>query len=558
MREWVLRSCWTSDLEETVTDPKHPQAPLGEDTEGYRLSRGTLLRGVAVGVAGMSPLLAAACGGSGGSGSTGGSTGGGKPVRGGTLRAGFVGGGTAETLNPYAGVTPIDESRVQNLYDPLLILNPDLSTSPGLALEINPNADATEYEIKLRPGVEFHNGKTFGAEDLIYSIRLMAKPANFASAPFVAGINLDELKAVNPTTVRVPLKFPDADLGANFVYWNTWIVQDGETDFTKPVGTGPFMFESFQPGTQSTFKANPNYWVAGKPYVDGLTIQSIDDNTARLNALLSGQIDVMAQLPTAQAKAHQDTGDITVLVAPSPQAMMFYMDTTQAPFTDNNVRQAIRLIADREALVASAINGFGTVGNDIVGKGLPFYDNDLPQRVQDIDQAKSLLKKAGQENLTVLLRTSPIFPGFVEAATLLTEQAKAAGVTIQLKQVPPNSYYNPSLLYLKMAFAETQWPIPSLKFFYLQALSSSAPYNETHWKDKSWNDLLFRAIGETDATTAQDTWNQVQQIQYEQGGYLNWTNADWVDGVATKVKGLKPHPGGVLGNYLFMNAWLSA
>ena len=109
-----------------------------------------------------------------------------------------------------------------------------------------------------------------------------------------------------------------------------------------------------------------------------------------------------------------------------------------------------------------------------------------------------------------------------------------------------------------MAFAETQWPIPSIKFFYLQSLSAQAPYNETHWKDKSWNDLLFKAIGETDATAAQDTWNQVQKIQYDQGGYLNWTNADWVDGLATKVKGLEPHPGGVLGNYLFMNAWLTA
>jgi peptide/nickel transport system substrate-binding protein len=542
-----------------VTDPNHPHAPSGTETDGYRLSRGTLLRGAAAGVVGMSPLLAAACGGSGGGGTGGAaSTGGGKPVRGGTIRAGFVGGGTAETLNPYAGVTPIDESRVQNLYDPLFVQNADLTTSPGLALEMNANADATEYEVKLRPGVEFHNGKTFGAEDLIYSIRLMSKPANFASVPFVAGIDLNGLKAVNPTTVRIPLKFPDADLGANFVYWNTWIVQDGETDFTNPVGTGPFMFESFKAGQQSTFKKNPNYWVTGKPYVDGLTIQSIDDNNARLNALLSGQIDAMAQLPTPQAKAHQATGDITVLVAPSPQAMMFYMDTTQAPFNDVRVRQAVRLIADRKALVESAINGYGTVGNDIVGKGLPFYDTDLPQREQDIDQAKSLLKAAGQENLKVLLRTSPIFPGFVEAATLLAEQAKAAGVTMQLKQVPPNSYYNPSLLYLKMAFAETQWPIPSLKFFYLQSLSAQAPYNETHWKDKSWNDLLFKAIGQTDQTAAQDAWNQVQEVQYTQGGYLNWTNADWVDGVSTKLKGLAPHPGGVLGNYLFMNAWLTA
>ena len=187
------------------------------------------------------------------------------------------------------------------------------------------------------------------------------------------------------------------------------------------------MAKSFTPGRQSVFVKNPNYWVSGKPYVDSLTIDSIDDNTARLNALLSNQIDAMAQLPTQQAKAHAATGDITVLVAPSPQAMMFYMDTTKAPFTDPRVTLAMKLIADRKALVESAISGYGTVGNDIFGAGLPFYDKSLPQRVQDIEKAKSLLKAAGQSNLTVQLNTSPIFPGFVEAATLLAQQAKKAG-----------------------------------------------------------------------------------------------------------------------------------
>jgi peptide/nickel transport system substrate-binding protein len=266
----------------------------------------------------------------------------------------------------------------------------------------------------------------------------------------------------------------------------------------------------------------------------------------------------MAQLPFQEAKAHQATGDINVLVAPSPQAMMFYMDTQKAPFSDNRVRQAFRLIADRPALVESAISGFGTVGNDTVGKGLPYYDTSLPQRVQDIDKAKSLLKAAGQSNLAVEFQTSDIFPGFVESATLFAQQAKAAGVTVNLKQEPANSYYNPSLLYLKMAFAETQWPMLSLKYFYLQALSTGAPYNETHFKSAAFNTALANAIGELDKTKAQDYWNQVQQIQYDQGGYLQWTNADWVDAVSKKVQGLKPHAAGALGNYLFMDAWLSA
>ena len=217
----------------------------------------------------------------------------------------------------------------------------------------------------------------------------------------------------------------------------------------------------------------------------------------------------------------------------------------------------MKLIADRKALVESAISGYGTVGNDIFGAGLPFYDKSLPQRVQDIDKAKSLLKAAGQSDLKVQLNTSTIFPGFVEAATLFAQQAKKAGVTVNLKQVPPSSYYNPSLLYLKMPFAETQWPISSLKFFFLQALASDAPYNETHWKSATWNATLKKAIAEPNKAKAQSYWNQIQQTQYNRGGYLNWTNADWVDGLSKKVQGLKPSAAGAVGNYRFLDAWLS-
>ena len=482
---------------------------------------------------------------------------GGSPKRGGNFRLGVTGGGSGDIIDGQKIVTKPDQARLVAGFETLLEYdtNYKLQTT-GLAESVTQDAP-DKWTIKLKSGITFHNGKPLTAEDVIYSISLMAKPTS-AAAPFVSSISLRDLKAINDTTLRIKLGSPDADLAANFAYYNTWIVQSGEKDFSKPVGTGPFKFESFTPGKQSIFTKNPDYWISGKPHVDSLKIVGISDNAARLNALLSGQIDAMAFLPTAQAKAHKASGDINVLDAPSPQAVMFYMDTTKPPFNDNNVRLAMRLIADRQALIDGALSGYGRLGNDIVGKDLPLYDDSLPQRTQDIEQAKSLLKKAGQENLTVQLDTSEIITGFVEAATLLAEQAKDAGVTIQLKQVPPNSYYNPSLLYLKMAFAETQWPPPSLKFFYLQALSSTAPYNETHWKNKAWNALLQQAIGELDEAKAQTLWNQVQEIQYNEGGYLNWTNADWVDGISNKVKGLEPHPAGVLGNYLFLNAWLAA
>jgi peptide/nickel transport system substrate-binding protein len=545
----------TDGQQPTHDDPRDDGIWPGRDD---RISRGTFLRGAlgAAGGLGLAQLLEA-CGGSSSGGSSASTTTSGSPRRGGQLRVAYVGGGTAETINPIIAVTPIDEGRVQSIFDPLVVLNADLTTSPGLALEFNHNADATVWEVKLRPGVTFHNGKSFGADDVIYSIRLMAKSTSNA-LPFVSEINLNELKKVGQHTVRIPLKFPDADLPANFVYYNTWIVQDGEKNFAHPVGTGPFKFQSFTPGQQSVFARNPNYWAPGGPYVDSLKIVSISDPTARLNALLSGQVDAMAQMAYAQAKAHKATGDITVLQAHSPQVLMFYMDTTRPPFNDNRVRLAMKLIADRPALISDAISGFGTVGNDIVGKGLRFYDNSLPQRVQDIEKAKSLLKQAGHGGLKVPMQISDAIPGFIEAATLFSQQASKAGVTIQLQQRPADSYFNPSLQYLKMLFAETQWPPPSLKFFYLQALASNAPFNETHWHSSSFNNLLFKAIGETDTAKAQSYWNQVQQIQYQQGGYLSWTNADFVDGLSKKVQGLKPSAAGILGNHRFQDAWLSA
>ena len=125
-----------------MTDRRDADLPPGHDLLDGRLSRGNLLKGAAALGIGMSPLLAAACGGGSGTSSSAPTATGG-PKRGGTLRLGFVGGGTAETVDPFIGVTPIDEGRIQNLFDPMVIVNPDLTTSPGLALEWNPNADAT-------------------------------------------------------------------------------------------------------------------------------------------------------------------------------------------------------------------------------------------------------------------------------------------------------------------------------------------------------------------------------------------------------------------------------
>jgi peptide/nickel transport system substrate-binding protein len=523
------------------------------------LSRRDLLRGAAAAGVGLSATsFLAACGGDDDDAATTGTQerGEGEPKRGGRLRVGHVGGGKAENFNPALGSTFIDASRYLNVYDLLVRVEPDLSLAPGLALEWEPNADSTVWQFTLRPDVVWHDGKPFTAADVIYTMRSWGDKKHTAHASST-NILLDELRAVDDLTLEIPLKGPNARLPDSFTQQNNVVIQDGVTDFTQPVGTGPFMVESFTVGERSVATRNPNYWEEGKPYVDEWEDISISDNAARLNALLAGEIDMMSQIEPTQAKVHLESGQIQVLRAPSPTAVqVFYMAVDIPPFDDPLVRQAFRLIPDRQGLIDRALLGFATVANDLPGKGLWNFAADLPPREQDIEQARSLLAQAGQENLEVTLHTSEIVPGFVEAATLFAEMAREAGVTVNVKKEDPNAYFDTSKIYTKLDFGQSFWTYTSLNIWYEQALLSDAIWNETHWRDPEFDRLVREAQGATDEAAAVDLWQQVQQIQYDEGGYIVWANLELIDAVANHVQGVVPSAWFNLGGWNYRDVWL--
>jgi peptide/nickel transport system substrate-binding protein len=475
---------------------------------------------------------------------------------GGRLRVGHVGGGKAESFNPAVTSSFIDASRQLNVYDLLVRTNPDLSLAPGLAVEWEPNTDSTVWQFKLRPDVVWHDGKPFTAADVIYTLQGWGDKKNIAHTA-VANVRLDELNPVDDLTLEIPLKGPNARLPESFTQQQNCILQDGETDFANPIGTGPFKFQEFTVGERSLCVKNPNYWEEGKPYVDEWEDISITDNAARLNALLAGEIDMMSQIEPTQAKAHLEGGQIQVLRAPSPTAIqVFLMAVDIPPFDDVRVRQAFRLIPDRQALIDRALLGFATVANDLPGKGLWNFNEDLPPREQDIDQARALLADAGQENLEVTLHTSEIVPGFVEAATLFAEMAKEAGVTVNVKKEDPNAYFDTSKLYTKLDFGQSFWTYASLGIWYEQALFSDAIWNETHWRDPKYDELIRSAEGATTEEEAVDLWKQVQQVQYDEGGYIVWANLEILDAYANYVKGVVPSAWFNLGGWNYRDVWL--
>lgn len=549
---------------------------MTEQIEDHGISRRRFIQGGALGsVALGSGALLAACGGStasssgsssSGSASPGTSTGpaGGTPVKGGTLRIGLVSAGSAETIDVRKALNFPDYVRLFNLLDPLFFAAAGGLVTPGLVEEASSNKDATVWTLRLRDGVVWHDGKPLTADDVLYTIRASwgSKESNIYSFA-VTVIDFKGLRKIDKLTVEVPLLLGIAQFPSVTFTQNTFVIQDGTTDFSKVVGTGPFKLESFTPGTQSVFTANKNYWQAPEPYVDTLIINSSYPNdNSRLNALLAGDVDIVPTVPQALAKANAASGRIVLGNAAGPAFVAPTMIIDRPPFNDVRVRQAMRLLADREALALEAFDGYATPGNDCPGNSLQFWASSL-HREADPEQAKSLLKAAGQEKLALTLYTADIIPGMNETATLYAQQAAAGGVDISIKVVDPAIYYSaasPGGNYLLKTFSINNWTTEtsSMALFYLSALYKSAPYNETHWTSASADKLLYDALAETDDAAAEQKWFAVQELQFNEGGYIVTNNFNWLDAYAPSIRGIKTTALGPCDYYDFKSAWIAA
>jgi len=525
------------------------------------MTRRDALRKAAAGGAALSASgLLAACGSSGTSSSGASSTGTPAPAQqklkaGGVLRIGATGGGAKDTIDAHQPTTDPDIMRQWNLYESLAVRSPDFSKLDMLIAEsIEPVGSKPDaWTVRLKDGIEFHNGKTVGADDVIFSLQRITDPKDpKVGNSSISYIDRKNLKKIDERTVRIPLNltnaaFPD-DLGQ---YFNAIVPTD--YDPKKPVGTGPFKYQSFSPGERSVFVKNPNYWQPGRPYADQLVIIDFPDDTARTNALLGGQVEAINNLPAAQLAAVQGNPNLRVLSSPTGAWQPFTMRIDAAPFNDVKVRQAFRLMVDRKQMVQQVLSGQGSVANDLYARYDPMYASDLPQRNQDLEQAKSLLQSAGKAGMTVELVTSPVFNGIVEAAQVFAEQAKGAGVNVKVRKVDTGTFYDPDK-YLKWPFAQDFWASRVYLAQVAQGDLPNSPFNETHWGKGKFESLINQARGTVDEAKRKEILHEAQQMQYDQGGYIIPYFSNIIDAYSSKVSGFVPAKSGFpFGNYWLKN-----
>ncbi len=472
----------------------------------------------------------------------------GPPKRGGNFRLGVTGGGAKDLFDGQNIVTKPDQARLVSAFETLLTFDEEYQLqTDGLAESVEAD-NPKQYTIRLRKGIEFQDGKTLTADDVIYSLQRIGTESNGLTG-FAATVSMDiaNMKKMDNLTVRLPLKTPDSTIPQTLASYTFGIVPAGYEKFSgdasTQIGTGPYKLKSFTPGQESVSERNPNYWRSGQPYFDTVTITDFADATAQVNALLGGQIDAMTDLPASQVQAVKARG-MNALVSKTGGWVPLCMAIDMPPFDDPKVRQAMRYIVDRDAMIQQIVSGYGFKANDLYAPFDEGYASDLPQREQDLDQAKSLLKSAGMEGATIDLHTTAGASGMVELATIFAGQAKGAGLTINVKNDP--NYYGDA--YLKLAFSVDFWGTRGYLNQVQQGSLPSSPYNETHWPPKSgegsdFEDLYHQALAATDDSSRIEIEHQMQQYEYDLGGYIIPFFGNLIDGYAGNVQGLVPSKG---------------
>ena len=476
------------------------------------------------------------------------------PKRGGTFRIGVSGGSTKDFIDGQNIVTVPDQARIVTGWETLLVFDSKFKLAfNGLAESIEHNKPGNVWTIRVRSGIEFHNGKTLSADDVIYSLKRLINPKlGLFGGAALKSIDPNRMKKLDKRTVRLTLKQPDGTLLDALGQYIAGIVPVGYSPdavgkANPNIGTGPYKLKSFTPGQQSVHVRNPNYWRSGQPYFDQVVVIDFPDDTARVNALLGGQVDAITDVPPAQVAVVNGHSGTKVLESPSAAWRPICMRVDAAPFDDVRVRQAFRLIANRPQMVQQALAGHGHIGNDLYGIFDEAFASDLPQRKQDIDKAKSLLKAAGKDGLTVDLQTTSGALGMNEGAQVFAQQAKAAGVTVNVKILDSGAFYGDQ--YLKWPLSTDFWGSRNYLSQVAAGSLPTSPYNETHWpdaKDQKFLSLYQTALKTVDRVKQREILHEMQKLEYDNGGYIIWGFTTLLDGYSTKVKGLKTGDKGVL------------
>ena len=445
-----------------------------------------------------------------------------KPARaqsGGSLRAAIGHGSTSDTMDPGTWENDFTISMAYGYNGYLTGVARDGSLEPQLAESWEASEDAATWRFKMRSGVTFHSGKDVTPEDVIASVNFhRGEDSTSAAKPLLAGIS--DIQADGDTVVFT-LEGGNADFPFTFTDYHIPVHPAGGDrgiDFAAQDGCGPYKLVAFEPGVRAAFEKNENDWDSERGFLSDIEMLAVIDANARTSALVSGDVGMIDKLDLKTVGLMSRNPGITVHSVSGNQHYTFPMWATADPFTDNNIRLALKYAINRQELVDKILFGYGSLGNDHpIGQGQRFYNSELAQTEYDPDKARFHLKEAGLDSLTVELSASDAaFTGAVDAGVLYQSSARECGIELNVKRVPNDGYW--SDVWMKDPWSASYWGgRPTEDAMFATAYSAGAAWNESNWTNERFNELLVTARSELDEAKRREMYYEMQLILNQEG-----------------------------------------
>lgn len=466
------------------------------------------------------------------------------PRRGGHLILGIDSASSSDRIDPAFYFEQYMYHVGRQLFNTLTELDDDGSLKPGLAISWEAREQAAQWIFQLRDGVIFHNGKTLDAADVVYSLNHhRSEDSPSAVRGYMSQIR--DITAVGHDQVEINLESPNVDFPFLLGEVNFAITPQG-ADFDQGIGTGPFVLELFEPGIRTLTRRNENYWKSDRAFVDTVETLAFNDGAARVAALMSGAVHFINRVSSGVVSRLEITPGLRIHRNPGSFQVTFPGLADQQPFSNLDVRLALKHALDREQLLQSLVNGYGVVANDSpIFPTNPYFTNDLPNHVYDPEKALYHWKKSGYEGEIVLSAADgATFDGAVSAAELYQGAAERAGIPMRVNRVPADGYWTE--VWRRHTFCASGWSSRPTADSYLSMINlSDAPWNEAKWKNPQLDQLIIAARSELDEGRRRQIYHDLQLLYQQEGSTVVPLYIDSVSATRANVSGYVNVPGEV-------------
>jgi peptide/nickel transport system substrate-binding protein len=479
------------------------------------------------------------------------------PRRGGSITLATQSSSTADSLDPARGAMSSDYVRAHLFYSGLTSLDANMVPQMALAEEFATD-DAITWTIKLRKGVVFHDGKPLTAADVVYSLNRHNDPAVGSKVVSVTD-QFKSVRALGPLMLEIVLDGANADLPVILAASHFVILKEGTTTFRTAVGCGAFKCKEFTPGVRTVAVRNENYWKPGLPYLDEVVVFGIPDESARLNALLSGDVDWVIDINPRSTRRLKSQPGFALVETQGGMYSDLVIKQTQGIGRNPDFTLGMKYLIDREQIKRAAFRGYAVTGNDQpLAPNHRFYFPGLPQRSHDPDRARFHLQKAGALGLDIPLVCSVAATGSVDMAMLMQQSALKAGMKLTVRRVSADGYWSNHWMKSLLNFGNIN-ARPSADMLLTQMFKSSAMWNESGWKNARFDQLLVTARAETDEQKRKQYYADMQVLIHEKCGIGIPVFITNLEGHSTRIKGVASHPiGGFMGYMFGEHVWVAA